>query len=155
MKKRSLDMTTVYTLGVFALLLAGFLLLVLLGAGTYGHVAESRERNNDQRAVLSYLSISVRNHDHENAVSVERGEEGDVLLLTNQAGGETYVTRIYLSHGELVEEVGRAGAEMGQQQTIGACARFEIEVLSRQCFRVRTDRGSVLLRLRSESEGLE
>ncbi len=153
MKKRRFDMTTLYTLGIFALFLAAFLLLVVFGARTYGRAVESQRENQNRRALLSYLAVTVRNHDHQDAVSIEEGPEGDALVLQDEIDGVVYATRIYQSEGLLVEEYGRYGTE-GQRQTIGACAAFSVEQVSSQCLRVRLDVGSVLLHLRSTAGGM-
>lgn len=155
MKKRRLDMTTFYTLGIYGLLLAGCLLLVLLGARTYGRTVESQRENDNHRAILSYLSTIIRNHDHENAVTIEQGPEGDMLVLTDEADGGIYATRIYLSEGQLVEEFSRAEAALGQgeKQIIGHCSTLEIKPVGDRSLRLCLDAGSVLVSLRSETGG--
>ncbi len=153
MKKQRSDMTGFCTLGIYALLLAGALLLVLFGAGIYQKTVASREENEASRAVLSYLSMTLRNHDHQRAAVVEPGPEGDMLVLTDQVGDSAYVTRIYLLDGELVEEFSRAGTEPGQGelQKIGACKTFSIEQLGDRNLRFHLEDGSVLMHLRSGS----
>lgn len=153
MKNQRPDMTSFCTLGIYALLLAGFLLLVLFGAGTYQKTVKSQRENEDRRAVLSYLSMTLRNHDHQQAVSVEPGPEGDVLVLTDRVGDDAYTTRIYQSEGMLLEEFAKSGTALGQGeiQSIGACSRFEIERMDGQDLCLRVEDGSVLVHLRSES----
>lgn len=153
MKKQRSDMTGFCTLGIYALLLAGALLLVLFGAGAYQKTVSSREENEENRAVLSYLSMTLRNHDHSQAVTVEPGPEGDMLVITDTAGDSAYTTRIYLLAGELVEEFSREGTALGrgEQQRIGACSTFSIEQLSGGDLRFRVETGSVLMHLRSGS----
>lgn len=153
MKKQRSDMTGFCTLGIYALLLAGALLLVLFGAGAYQKTVSSREENEESRAVLSYLSMTLRNHDHSQAVTVEPGPEGDMLVIADTAGDSTYTTRIYLLAGELVEEFSREGTALGQgeQQRIGACSAFSIEQLGSRDLRFRVGNGSVLMHLRSGS----
>lgn len=155
MKKQRLDMSAFGTLGIYGLLLAGCLLLVLFGAGTYRQTVKSQRENDDQRAILSYLSMTVRNHDHEDAVTVQQGPEGDMLVLTDAAGNETYATRIYVAEGKLVEEFSSAEAApgQGQRQIIGQCGEFSVEQLNGQELRLRLDTGSVLVHLRSGSGG--
>ena len=153
MKKQRLDMTGFYTLGIYALLLAGFLLLVLFGAGTYQKTVQSQRKNEDRRAVLSYLSMTLRSHDHQQAVAVEPGPEGDVLVLTDVYGDSAYTTRIYCTEGMLVEEFSKSGTDLGQGelQSIGACGRFEIKQLDDRDLRLQVEDGSVLWHLRSGS----
>lgn len=153
MKNQRPDMTGFCTLGIYALLLAGFLLLVLFGAGTYQKTVKSQRENEDRRAVLSYLSMTLRNHDHAQAVTVEPGPEGDVLVLTDWAGDDAYTTRIYQSEGVLLEEFSKSGAALGQGeiQSIGWCGQFEIEQTDDRNLRLRVEDSSVLIHLRSGS----
>lgn len=149
-------MTTGYTIAIFALLLVGFLLVVIYGARTYGSTVTSQRRNNNQRAVLSYISTNVRNHDHSGGVSVGQGPQGDMLVLKDEVGAAVYLTKIYVQDGVLVEEYGKDGMETGtgQLQQIGDCETLRLECPSPQSIWVRTDAGSVLLHLRSESGGI-
>lgn len=153
MKEHRFDMTTAYTMGIFVLFLAGFLLLVLFGASIYGQTVDRQRENNSQRALLSYLAVTVRNHDHQGAVSVETGADGDVLVLTDEIGGASYATRIYLQDGALVEAYEKAGTNAAQLQTIGDCGAFSIERLGEDTLRIRLDTGTVLLHLRSGPGG--
>ena len=156
MKKRRIHMTTGYTIAIFALLLVGFLLVVIYGARTYGNTVESQRENNNQRAVLSYISTNVRNHDHRGGVSVEQGPQGDMLVLKDEIGEAVYLTKIYVLDGVLMEEYGRDGMATGagQLQEIGECGFLQMERQSAQRLWVRTDAGSMLLHLRSESGGM-
>lgn len=156
MKKQRIHMTTGYTIAIFALLLVGFLLVVVYGAKTYGATVESQRANNNQRAVLSYISTNVRNHDHLGGVSVAQGPQGDMLVLKDEISEAVYLTKIYVLDGVLMEEYGRDGTETGagQLQKIGACGALQLERPSDRSIRVRTDAGSMLLHLRSELGGM-
>lgn len=156
MKKQRIHMTTGYTIAIFALLLVGFLLVVIYGAKTYGNTVESQRESNNQRAVLSYISTNVRNHDHSGGVSIEQGPQGDMLVLKDEIGETVYLTKIYVQDGVLVEEYGKDGMETGtgQLQEIGDCGALQLEQQSAQSIWVRTDAGSMLLHLRSESGGM-
>ena len=49
-----------YTIGIAALFLVGFLLLVVFGAGGYRDTVDARESHSQQRALLSYITTSVQ-----------------------------------------------------------------------------------------------
>lgn len=126
-----------------------------LAPGPTGERWRASGKTTTARAVLSYLSMTLRNHDHLGAVTVEQGPEGDMLVLTDGEGEGAYATRIYLSGGRLVEEFSRADAApgQGQVQSIGTCSQFDVEQLEDRQLRLRLDAGSVQVHLRSGSEG--
>ena len=92
-----------YTIGIAALFLAGFFLLVVFGAQSYRSTVGGQNRNMQSRALLSYLSTTVKGYDAEGAVGIdEDGEVGKVLILREGRSG--YALRIYRADGMLVEE---------------------------------------------------
>ena len=64
-----------FTIGIAALFLIGFLLLVIFGAQTYRNTVGSQNRNNEARATLSYLSAIAK--------------AGDVVMILGK-GHEDY-----------------------------------------------------------------
>lgn len=156
MKKHRIHMMTGYTIVIFALLLVGFLLLVIYGTRTYGNTVAGQRESNNRRAIVSYISTNVRNHDHTGAVSIAPGPQSDMLVLRDEIGDAVYLTKIYILDGVLVEEYGRDGIETGagQLQQIGDCGTFQLEFRDSQNIWVRTDAGSILLHLRSEPGGM-
>ena len=79
-----------YTIGIAALFLAGFFLLVVFGAQSYRSTVGGQNRNMQSRALLSYLSTTVKGYDAEGAVGIdEDAEVGKVLILREgRSGGE-------------------------------------------------------------------
>ena len=149
MKNRAESPLGLYTVGIAALFLAGFFLLVVFGAQSYRATVLSQGGNNDTRAVLSYLSTAVHAADERGAVHVRHGAEGTELRLDD--GDTGYALRIYLSEGELVEEYARADAPRGSAEVhaIGRTTTFDIRGEGAGTLRVFTDAGEVLLHLRS------
>ena len=83
-----------YTIAVVGLFLAGFFLLVVFGAQSYRSTVGGQNRNMQSRALLSYLSTTVKGYDAEGAVRIdEDGEVGKVLILREGRSG--YALRIY------------------------------------------------------------
>ena len=60
MSKNNRSLLGIYTIGIAALFLVGFLLLVVFGAGSYQDSVGARESHSAQRALLSYISTSVQ-----------------------------------------------------------------------------------------------
>ena len=141
-------------IGIAALFLAGFLMLVIFGAQTYRNTVGVQADNNETRATLSYITAAVRASDAMGAVRVTEtllsdGTDTQVLEL---ADGDTgYALRIYCRGGQLLEEYARAEAplEPSASNVIGDTGIFEA-VKDGGLLRVRTDEGSVLLHLRAE-----
>ena len=143
-----------YVIGIAALFLAGFLMLVIFGAQTYRNTVSVQNDNNETRATLSYISATVRAYDTAGAVEIKQerladGSETQVLALAD--GNTGYAVRIYTSGGNLMEEYARTDAALtpSASNIIGATQTFEAEKEG-SILRVRTDEGSVFLHLRVE-----
>ena len=137
-----------YTIGIAALFLAGFFLLVVFGAGSYRNTVSGQNDNMDSRALLSYLATTVKGHDSAGAVAVREGAEGSILTLAD--GDSGYALRIYRCGGVLVEDYAPldAGLRPEEAQSIGVTALFTVERQG-DLLRLSTDAGQILLRLRS------
>ena len=141
-----------YTFGIAALFLAGFLLLVVLGTEAYRGTEESRNGNYESRAVLSYLASAVRGSDSSGNVTVQEGkgpEGGDILLIGDGSG---YASRVYVSDGYLMEDYAREDAELRPEgaQRIGRTQSFTADLDPANGFlRITTDEGDVLAHVRS------
>ena len=143
-----------YTVGVAALFLAGFFLLVVFGAQSYRNTVKGQNGNMQSRALLSYLSTAVKAYDAADAVSLtEEPEVGQVLALADGSSG--YALRIYRKDGMLLEDYASADAALNPEeaQRLGMTERFEAEKLPGNLLKLRTDAGSVLLHLRSGRDG--
>ncbi len=139
-----------YTIGIAALFLAGFLLLVVFGAKSYQRTTDGQNKNMHSRALLSYLSTTIKAYDTSGAVSVQGTEEdGQVLWLRDGSSG--YALRIYVRDGMLLEDYAAESAALRPEeaQRIGETEQFEILFLAEDSLQVTTDAGSVLLHLRS------
>ena len=143
-----------FTIGITALFLAGFFLLVVFGAQSYRNTVAGQNGNMQSRALLSYLSTTVKGYDAADAVLLtEDPEVGQVLALADGSSG--YAVRIYLKDGMLLEDYAAKDAMLHPEeaQQIGMTEQFEAEKLSGDLLRLKTDAGSVLLHLRSGGDG--
>ena len=150
MRKEHYSPIGFYTIGVAALFLAGFFLLVVFGAQSYRNTVAGQNGNMQTRALLSYLSTTVKAYDAADAVSLaEDPEVGRVLVLADGTSG--YAVRIYHRDGILLEDYAAADTALRPEeaQQIGMTERFEAEKLPGDVLKLKTDAGSVLLHLRS------
>lgn len=151
MKERESSPLGFYMLGISALFLAGFLLLVVLGAMTYRNTAAGQEQNNQTRSLLAYLSVMVRANDAEGAVYIAETagpEDSEVLVIGDGSG---YAARIYRYQGYLVEDYGEEKGDFLPDEAlkIGKTQEFALIPGPGGGLTARTDEGSVFLSLRS------
>lgn len=154
MKKNSSSPLGLYVIGIAALFLAGFLMLVIFGAQIYRNTVKIQDGNNRFRASLSYLSAAVRASDSADAVRIEEEtmEDGTVVKVLDLADGDTgFSLRIYCWQGNLIEEYAQQDVPLtpAAGNMVGETDTFEVEK-DGAILRVRTDEGEVLLHLRSE-----
>lgn len=150
MKKEHSSPVGLVTVGIAALFLAGFFLLVVFGAQSYRNTVSGQNENMQNRALLSSLSTAVKTCDSRGAVSVsEDAVYGQVLNLLD--GDSGYALRFYLADGTLLQEYAPADAapEPEAAQRLGETKRFTVSQEG-GLLRIMTDGGSVLLHLRSE-----
>ena len=130
-----------YTIGIAALFLAGFFLLVVFGAQSYRNTVAGQNDNMQTRALLSYLATTVKGYDSRGAVSVrEDPAVGKILQLEDGSSG--YALRIYHQDGVLLEDYAADGEALRTDL-------FEPALASDGLLRIRTDAGQVLLQLRT------
>lgn len=150
--KRNGGLSGIYTMAVAGIFLAGFFLMVIFGAQTYRNIVAEQTGNNQERALLSYISTCVRMNDTEGAVSV--AEEAGEPVLVIRDGESGYALRIY-RHGDcLVEDYGQVDGDLSPDmaQVIGETREFRVEELGNDTYAVITDAGRVLFGLRSKTE---
>lgn len=142
-----------YTMGVAGVILAIFFLLVLSGARTYRGTVAGREKNNQDRALLSYLQANVKAGDAEGAVRVYEADGAPVVAV--EEGDSGYGIRIYQHEGKLVGDYGRLDWELNPEGAlvIGETERFQVEDLGNATYAVDTDAGRTLFHLRSGATG--
>ncbi len=147
MKREHGSMLGLYTIGIAALFLAGFFLLVIFGAYGYRNIVSGQNANMRGRAILSYLSTTVRGYDRRGGVQLSDSEYGTVLSI---ADGSGYVMRVYRYEGELVEEYVAEGSDFtpDSAQHIGATDVFKVRDEGGLLI-FETDAGRVLVDLRT------
>lgn len=141
-----------YTMGIVALFLVGFFLLVTFGANSYRDTVAGQYANMDERAQLSYLATTLRANDTEDAVSIEGTADAPILIVRD--GQSDYAFRIYTDHGVLLEDYAAADEPLHPEdaQSIGKTERFTVEKIGR-VLQIQTDAGRVTVTLRSGEGG--
>ena len=142
-----------YMLGICALFLASFLLLVVLGAGVYRRTTGSQNQNNQTRALLSYLATVVRANDMSGGIHVREGAAPDGQMLLIAEDGSGYGSRIYPYGEYLLEDYGEVEGEFDPEHAlkIGKIQQFEIDWDKDQnSLWITANDNHLLLHLRSE-----
>ena len=149
MKSSSSSPVGLYTVGIAALFLAGFFLLVTFGAQSYRNTVDGQTQNADGRALLSYLTTTAEAYDTAGAITVRNDATyGTVLVIED--GGSGYGLRIYCHEGSLVEDYAGLEAALNPDdaQTIGATTTFTVDQPQPHLLSVTTDAGTVYFRSR-------
>ena len=120
---------------LFAVILA----LVVFAARGYQHSAELQDDAGNTRAVLSYVTSSVRDSGSSEISVAERAGHKCIVI-----SGEGYEQRFYLDEGRLLEEYTEpeAGLNPATALEIGTTDTFDAEIDGNGILTVRTDSGT-------------
>ena len=143
-----------YTIGIAALFMVGFLLLIIFSAHVYRDTVTAQQDNNQTRALRSYL-VTCTGGASPDEIFVLDGEEGDRLMIRD--AGTKYGLQIFLHDGTLMESYGRmdADADPAEAQPIAGTDVFEVEELSADVYAVTTDAGRILLHLQQKPSAVQ
>lgn len=124
-----------------AVLFLVILLLVVFSARAYQYAVDVQEKNDELRAVLSYVVTAV-NADRASCVSVEERDGLRVLVIRDEAAGTEQ--RIFFDGGSVREDYGLTGSGIDRKGSseIGSANRFEIIMVKEDLIRIDTDLGS-------------
>ncbi|MBQ3481465.1 MAG: DUF4860 domain-containing protein [Oscillospiraceae bacterium] len=149
MKQNEKNPILLLSVGIAALFLLGFLLLVAFGARTYRDMVDSQYGNMDERALSAYIAASVKANDSRGALRVEDSDCGQVLVVADAGSG--WALRYYRYEGQLVEDYARDGTPLAPEeaQRIGPTELFSVERGDNGLVTVITDAGRILLHTRS------
>ena len=149
MKRSDAPSIGLFTIGVAALFLVGFLLLVIFGASTYRNTVGSQTGNNNTRATLAYFASVAGANDAKGSVSVQNTDEGQMLVVGDGSG---YALHIFCRDQALWEDYGpeNKAPDMKEAQLIGPTSVFQIEEKKDGLYQITTDEGTSLVYFRSE-----
>ena len=100
MKQNTHKITDFLSLGVFALFALCLLLVLLFGARVYRDLTVAGAQRYETRTASAYLTTRVRQAE---SLTVEDFGGEDALVIREQIGNGTYLTRIYCHEGYLRE----------------------------------------------------
>ena len=132
-------------MGIVALFMAGFLLIVIFGANIYKDTVESQNDNNNTRAILSSISSLSRSQSPGDIEVADDDTYGQILLVDEE--GTDYAQKIYVYDGNLVQELSKRDADINPDdaQVIGETSKFEIDKKGDEMLIVSTDAGEVMI----------
>ena len=140
-----------YTIGIAALFLLGFLLLIIFGAQVYQDTVANQDQNDTTRALRSYLVTCTRSASADDVELKDGGADIDGQILVIRDSGTDYGLQVFLQDGQLMEVYGRLGEDPdpASAQPIAATQVFEVEQIAEGAFAVTTDEGRTLLHVRA------
>lgn len=150
MKKNVSKLTDLLALAVFAAFAVCVLIVLLCGARSYNALVQRGEENFRQRTAAQYVATRVRQA--ENLTVTDFGG-CDALTISEQIGGEVYLTRVYCCGGYLRELFCAADADLspGDGEKIieagSLCLSVDGDLLT-----ASVDGVPILLQLRTERE---
>lgn len=103
LKTNKLHISSLLALVLFGVFAACILSVLLTGADAYRRLTLRDQVTYDRRTCAQYLATKVRQSGLPGGVSVDTFGDGDALVLSEEIGGETYLTRIYCHDGWLME----------------------------------------------------
>ena len=136
-------------IGIAAIFLAGFFLLVIFGAQSYRGTVVSQSENTRTRALHSYLTTVAKSCDSRDAMLLrEDASVGSVLVIAD--GDSGYALHIFKYNGMLMEDYAPTDARPSPEraQQITATDTFRVDISGGR-ITVDTDAGRVLIRPRS------
>lgn len=90
-------------LTVFALFTACVLCVLLSGAGVYRRLVSGGQEDYARRTAGQYIAARVRQSEQADCLWTEPFGAGDSLVVAQDIGGQTYLTRVYCHEGWLME----------------------------------------------------
>lgn len=129
-QKRS-SLPNLMVLLVFGSFAVCILLVLLTGGDLYRQLTQRHRDNFDKRTVCQYIATRVRQADRADAVTVEDFCGREALVIREEVGEKTYLTRIYCWDGALMElftpETGQFSPEDGETLLAAADLDFALE----------------------------
>ena len=102
-EQKSLKITTLAALIVFAVFTLCALLVLLTGAKVYRQVTARAQTRYDATTAAQYLTTRVHQADCSEGLALETFGDAEALVLKSEIEGERYETRIYCADGWLCE----------------------------------------------------
>ena len=130
MEKKSRSIGDILSTITIAVLFLVIILLVVFAASSYRNGTESKNNNDNSRAVLSYVVTAVKDN-VTSRISIKDSSNG-------------YERRIFAKDGKLMEEYSSSdsAASGDNALVIGKIKKFQPEFMDKNTMRIRTDIGT-------------
>lgn len=141
MEKKSRNIGDILSTITIAVLFLVIILLVVFSASAYRNGTESKNDNDNNRAILSYVVTAVKDN-ITNKISIK--DFGGVKGIAIEDKDEGYERKIFVKDGKLMEEYSDSGSSVSADNAlvIGKIKKFEPEYIEKNMMRIRTDIGT-------------
>ena len=142
-------LTPLCQLLTYGCLIWAVLFLVYTGSHLYEKVTVQKDQNERMRSSIFYLQNQLASNDAEDDIQVEKGPEGDMLVLSLPE--EEYQLYIYTYQGYLMEELGARGkgAHPNKAEQVSPVKSFQVKEREGQRMLVQMDDTSAWITLPS------
>ena len=103
MKRYIHTIDIVFVLVLFCVFAISLLFVLMAGAKSYNDIKDSMETQYSECTCIQYLAAKIRHYDEAGTVSLGSFDGMDALCLSENIGGDEYVTYIYYSNGNVME----------------------------------------------------
>jgi len=146
---------TVFVLIIFCVFAVSVLMVLMLGASTYGHITEMSREDSAERTIISYVWTKVKNSDEAGNVSVGDFHGLPSLFIDEQYDGVRYRTVVYHYSGWVYELFSEEGLEFLPEDGVRVTAASDLgfEAMDSGLIRVTSGTRSLLVSPRSTATG--
>ena len=141
MEKKSRSIGDILSTITIAVLFLVIILLVVFAASSYRNGTESKNNNDNSRAVLSYVVTAVKDN-VTSRISIKDFDGSKGIAIEDSSNG--YERRIFAKDGKLMEEYSSSdrAASGDNALVIGKIKKFQPEFMDKNTMRIRTDIGT-------------
>ena len=144
---RGQKVDTVFVLIVFLVFAVSVLMVLLLGATTYGSITDMSREGHDESTILSYIWTKVKNSDDSGAITVVDFHGKPTLSIGEEIGGIIYHTLVYHYDGWVYELFSEVSLEFNPEDGVRIIESSELmfEELDYGLIKVSSGNRSLLL----------
>lgn len=140
MKDRKNGSSEIMSMILMGVLFLAMLVIVVFAASAYRSSVQAQKKNNDMRAVLSYVSTAIKANDTDD-IKLEMIDGVNTLVITDHISG--LEQRIYFRDGQLLENYGAVGYEFYKdgETVLGQTDLFEMSLVEDGLLKIETSFG--------------
>ena len=139
-----LSLMTVFVLGI--------LVLTISGLKAYRSIYASNSETNQVRASVTYVTNKIKSMDNRTSFSINKVDEKDVLVFSENIDDTIYETRIYEKNQNLIEEFTVKGEPLDSDngQIITEVESFNAEISDSNLVKIQIGGEPIYVNLWSE-----